>query len=154
MEREQRLICCDGNSANASGDRSSAVFTAKTVLVRKLDRLRVVFVDCQFREIEPPRHAFLPLPLQGERTKVRGFRAHPLVQLPCRQTLTLPLSLQGRGDPCAAAYPTPQRRELTIDQHYLDSERRSFLRCVFIRDLIVRTHDESCEHAGWPHHKS
>jgi hypothetical protein len=43
MEREQRLICCDGNSANASGDRSGAVFTAKTVLVRKLDRLRVVF---------------------------------------------------------------------------------------------------------------
>ena len=75
---------------------------------------------------------FLASPLrQGERTKVRGFRAHPLVQLPSRQTLTLPLSLQGRGDPCAAAYPTPQRRELTIDQQTLPGVDPAFLRVQF-----------------------
>ena len=32
--------------------------------------------------------------------------------------------------------------------------QKFFFRCVFIRDLIVRTDDESCEYARWPHHKS
>jgi hypothetical protein len=69
---------------------------------------------------------------------VRGFRAHPLVDLPCRQTLTRPLSLcplplpslalarpslppggeKGEATYAPAVSPTPQRPELTIDQHY------------------------------------
>jgi hypothetical protein len=34
-----------------------------------------MFGYCQFEEIEPAHHAFLPLPLvEGERIKVRGTR--------------------------------------------------------------------------------
>src|SRR6266568_5049019 len=44
-------------------DGRKPIHVERGSLVRKLDRLRVMFVDCQFREIELPRHAFLPLPL-------------------------------------------------------------------------------------------
>lgn len=58
-----------------------------------------VFVDCHFRKMKLTRQAFSPLPLrQGERTKVRGFWS-PCGLLALEKTLTLLLSLEGRGDP-------------------------------------------------------
>ena len=58
-----------------------------------------VFADCQLRQMKLTRQAFSPLPLrQGERIEVRGFESmHALFAL--EKTLTLPLSLEGRGDP-------------------------------------------------------
>jgi len=57
------------------------------------------FIDCQFRKVKLTPQAFSPLPLrQGERIEVRGFQSmHVLFAL--EKTLTLPLSLEGRGDP-------------------------------------------------------
>jgi hypothetical protein len=58
-----------------------------------------VFVDCQFRKMKLTPQAFSPLPLrQGERIEVRGFESMR-VRFALEKTLTLPLSLEGRGDP-------------------------------------------------------
>ena len=69
----------------------------------------VVFVDCQFREIEPPRHAFLPLPSSGhevdrmlEMTSLLG--AHPQVR--DLEFPLLPTDVE-RADALLAGLPRP-----------------------------------------------
>jgi hypothetical protein len=68
VEREQRLIRCDGNSERLR--RSQPCRLHSLNCARKETGLWVVIANCRFQEIEPPRHAFSPLPL----AKGRGPR--------------------------------------------------------------------------------
>jgi hypothetical protein len=86
--------------------------------------------------------------------KVRGSE----FRLPARKsfgancaasTLTLPLSLQGRGAPSAAAYSTSHHANCRFDQHDVDSERNSFSLCVSPRPDNQHCY-ESLEFARWP----
>jgi hypothetical protein len=71
---------------------------------------RVAFDDCQFDSV-----CFASPLAQGERTEVRGFRTS-IHQLPA-ETLTFPLSLQGRGDPGAAICSTYCTSESAVAEH-------------------------------------
>jgi hypothetical protein len=80
-------------------------------------------VDCECRETEAKAAALLASPIrQGERTEVRGLWS-------LKKTLTLPLSLKGRGDPiCLKSIPHAEPHELrTSRRNAHESARLNFL---------------------------